>query len=277
MKIKPVKDWELERYLLGELPGRRMDEIKKLLEADSELEEALAALKRSNEEILNFYPPEAMAPQIKAQVETQRTDTGREDTIKRPVLLKRLLYASPVFAAALVVLFIVFQNPGGRTTQDIQGLQGTRIKGIETIDVSKPHILVHRKTNDTVELLESGDEARAGDLLQIAYVSVGARYGVILSIDGRGVVTLHYPESEDTEPILDPNKKTLLDSSYELDDAPDFERFFFITSKSKIDVQAILSSAKGLAEHLETSENEELDLPDSLSQFSLLVKKGESQ
>jgi hypothetical protein len=254
-----------------------MDEIKRLLEADSELEEALAALKRSNEEILNLYPPEAAAPQIKAQVETQRMETGREDEVKRPVFFKRLLYASPVFAAALLVLFIVFQNPGGNTTQDIQRLQGTRIKGTETIDVSKPHILVHRKTNDTVELLESGDEASAGDLLQIAYVSVEAQYGVIFSIDGRGVVTLHYPESEDKEPVLDPNRKTLLDSAYELDDAPDFERFFFITSKSKIDVQAILTRAKDLAEHPETSEIEELDLPDSLSQYSLLVKKGESQ
>jgi hypothetical protein len=254
-----------------------MDEIKRLLEADSELEKALATLKQSNEEILNLYPPETVAPQIKAHVETQRTDTGREDEVKRPVLFKRLVYASPVFAAALVVLFIVFQNPGGRTTQDIQGLQGTRIKGTEKIDESKPHILVHRKTNDTVELLESGDEASAGDLLQIAYVSVGEQYGVILSIDGRGVVTLHYPESEDKEPVLDPNRKTLLDSAYELDDAPDFERFFFITSKSKIDVQEILNSAKVLAEHAETSEIEELDLPDSLSQYSLLVKKGESQ
>jgi hypothetical protein len=272
MKTNPVKNWELERYLLGELPRRRMDEIKNLLEKDSELREELADLKRSNEEILKQFTPEAMVPQIKAQHETLQ-----ENKATQTVLLKRLLYASPVFAAALVVLFIVLQNPGGRTTQDIQGLQGTRIKGTETIDESKPHILVHRKTNDTVELLESGDSASAGDLLQIAYVSVGAPYGVILSIDGKGVVTLHYPTSEDKEPILDQNKKTPLPSSYELDDAPDFERFFFITSKSKIDVQAILSSAEVLAKDPETSHRADLDLPDSLSQYSLLVKKGESQ
>jgi hypothetical protein len=272
MKTKPVKKWELERYLLGELPRRRMDEIKRIMETDSELGEELTALKRSNEEILKQFPLETIVPQIKAHVET-----GQEDKATQPVLFKRLLYVSPVFAAALVVLFIVFQNPGGRTTQDIPGLQGTRIKGFETNDVSKPHILVHRKAKDTIELLESGDSASAGDLLQIAYVSVGAPYGVILSIDGRGVVTLHYPESEDKEPILDQNKKTPLASSYELDDAPNFERFFFITSKSKIDVQAILNSAEVWAEHLETSEREDLDLPDSLSQYSLLVKKGESQ
>jgi hypothetical protein len=270
MKINPVKDWELERYLLGELPSTRMEEIKKLLETDSELREELAALKRSNEEILKQYPPGTVVPQMKVQFEKSR---AAKET--RPILIKRLIYATPVLAAALVALIIVFQNPGGHTTQDIQGLQGTRIKGTETIDVSKPHILVHRKANDTVELLESGDKASAGDLLQIAYMSVGATYGVILSIDGRGVVTLHYPESEDKEPILDQDKKTLLPTSYELDDAPDFERFFFITSKSIIDVQTILKSAKVLAKHPKTSDLAELDLPDSLRQYSLLIKKGE--
>jgi hypothetical protein len=272
MKTNPFKSWELERYLLGELPPTRMDEIKKLLESESALREELAALERSNEEILKQYSPETVLPQIKASL-----DPGREDRVRQPILLKRLLYATPVFAAALVVLFIVFQNPGGRTTQDIQGLQGTRIKGTETIDVSKPHILIHRKTNDTVELLESGDKASAGDLLQIAYMSVGATYGVILSIDGRGVVTLHYPESEDKEPILEQDKKTLLPTSYELDDAPDFERFFFITSKSKIDVQTILNSAKVLAKHPKTLEKAALALPDTLGQYSLLIKKGEFQ
>ncbi len=270
MKTNRVKSWELERYLLGELPRRRMDEIRRILETDSVLKEELASLKRSNEEILAEYPTETMAPRIKA-----RGEKKYEDRTRQPILIRRLLYASPILAAALVVLFIVFQNPGGPTPKDIQGLQGTRIKGTETIDVSKPHILVHRKVNDTAELLESGDKASVGDLLQIAYVSVGAPYGVILSIDGRGVVTLHYPESEDEAPILDQDQRTLLSSSYELDDAPNFERFFFVTSKSRMDVHTILKSAKVLAENPDTAETAELDLPSSISQYSLLIKKGE--
>jgi len=98
MKTNPVKRWELERYLLRELPSTRMDEIKKFLETDSELREELAALKRSNEEILKQYPSEAVVPQIKAQLQA-----GREDKVRQPVLLKRLFYAAPVIAAALVV------------------------------------------------------------------------------------------------------------------------------------------------------------------------------
>jgi hypothetical protein len=272
MKTNPVKRWELERYLLGELPSKRMDEIKKLLEADSELRKELAFLTRSNEEILKQYPTEAVVPQIKAKFET-----GRESRPRQPVLLKRLVYAAPVFAAALIVLFIVFQNPGGRTVPDIEGLEGTRIKGTEKINKTKSYILVHRKVDDTVELLESGDKATAGDLLQIAYVSVGAPYGVIFSIDGRGVVTLHYPESKDKDPVLDQSERTFLSTSYELDDAPDFERFFFITSKSKINVQAILDSAEVLAKQTQTVAKADLDLSDSFGQYSLLIKKGGSQ
>jgi hypothetical protein len=270
MKIKPVREWELERYLLGELHTTRMDEIKKMLETDPKLREELDFLKSSSEEILAQYPPEVVVPRIKSQL----AEEGR-DRAGHPVFLKRLLYATPALAAVLVVLFIVFQDRGIRPGLEMEDLHGTRIKGTEKIDTSKPYILIHRKVDDTVELLESGDRARAGDLLQIAYASVGANYGVILSIDGRGVVTLHYPESEDKDPRLVQEKRALLSSSYELDDAPDFERFFFITSESEIDVQEVLDIAEALAKDTKTAETAELGLPSSISQYSLLIKKGE--
>jgi len=270
MKIEPVRGWELERYLLCELSPARMDEIKAMLETDPKLREKLNVLKSSNEEILEQYPPEVIVPRIKS-----RPKKGHEDKAGYPVLLKRLLYATPALAAVLVVLFIVFQDRGIRTGLDMEGLHGTRIKGIEKIDMSKPYILIHRKVDDTVELLENGDSARAGDLLQIAYTSVGANYGVILSLDGRGVVTLHYPESAGKDPTLSQDNRTLLSSSYELDDAPSFERFFFITSKSEIDVQEVLKSAKTLAKNIKKSKTDNLDLPDSFDQYSLLIKKGE--
>lgn len=270
MKTKQVRDWELERYLLGELPSTRMNEIKMQLETDSEFRKKLEALKRSNEQILKNYPPEAVLPQIKA-----RLNTEREDKIQQPVFVKRLIYVTPVLAAALVVFFFIFQNRGGQITQDIQGLQGTRIKGSETIDMSKPHILIHRKIDSDIELMKSGDRANVGDLLQIAYAPLGAAYGVIFSIDGRGVVTLHYPESVDEEPALEQDQRTLLPSSYELDDAPNFERFFFITSKTSVDVRTILERAKTLALNPKKSETADLDLPHTYNQYSLLIKKGE--
>ena len=129
MKIKPVMKWELERYLLGELPGRRMDEIKKLLEMDSGLKEELASLKRSSEEILKLYPSEAVVPQIKAQVETQRKDRGREDTVKRPVLLKRLLYASPVLRRLWSFSLSFFRIPVVAPHKTFKGFRAPESRG----------------------------------------------------------------------------------------------------------------------------------------------------
>jgi len=87
--------------------------------------------------------------------------------------------------------------------------------------------------------LKNGARAKAGDLLQLAYIPAGKTYGVIFSIDGSGIVTLHHPESKGNSSILKQEKKNLLPSSYELDNAPDFERFFFITTMEEIEVQSI--------------------------------------
>jgi hypothetical protein len=99
------------------------------------------------------------------------------------------------------------------------------------IDMRKTQIIIYRKTKDEVHLIRSGDAARKGDLLQIAYVSAGQPFGVIFSLDGSGAVTLHYPAEDLSSTKLQPNEQILLKTSYELDDAPAYERFFFVTAQ----------------------------------------------
>ena len=113
--------------------------------------------------------------------------------------------------------------------------------------MTKTQIIIYRKKGDEAEVLKDGELAKAGDLLQIAYVPAGKTYGIIISIDGNGVVTLHYPENINSSTILKQEKTVLLSSAYELDDAPEFERFFFITALAEINVQEILKQAKALA------------------------------
>jgi hypothetical protein len=126
-----------------------------------------------------------------------------------------------------------------------------------------------------VELLKNGVKAKAGDLLQIAYESAREIYGVILSIDGNGIVTLHYPEREDQSTVLKKGKKELLGSSYELDNAPGFERFFFITSMSEIDVADVIQKAKRLAQDVKRAKTGNIELIDPFKQTSILIIKGE--
>jgi len=141
--------------------------------------------------------------------------------------------------------------------------------------MTKTHLILHRKNNDVVELLENRDRAKAGDLLQIAYVAAGEPYGVILSIDGTGGVTLHYPEGKKESTILKQDKKILLRSAYELDEAPEFEGFFFITSKSIIRADEVLKSAEVLAKNPNRAKKENLELPETFSQSSIILIKGE--
>jgi hypothetical protein len=268
MKTDPVRDWELERFLLGELPDERINEIEVRMKTDSKLKERIHVLKQSNEETLQQYKSSDMTPKIEWRIKKEKANQKKRT---KPFLTKRLFYSVPAISAALVILFFVFQNPNRDINFSLPN--GTRIKGTMNIDRSKPHLLVYRKNDKDVDLLQDGDEAKAGDLLQIAYGSANENYGVILSYDGNGTVTLHYPENGSDSALLGDQKIVMLSLAYELDEAPDYERFFFVTSKSEIDVQGVMDTAKLLAQDSARARIEKLQLSNSYSQYSVLLKK----
>ena len=265
MKNKRPRTWELERYLLGELPSRRMEQIKRLELEDQDLRGEIERLRDSDPELLNRHPSEIMVPEILERYEENKRLAKIEEKT-RPSPLKRLLYAGPVLAATLVLLFVVFFRNG--TTPN-----HTRIKGEESIDFAKTQLIVYRKENSEIGVLKDGSPARAGDLLQIAYVPAGKTNGVIFSMDGSGIVTLHFPEHKKSSTHLEQEKKVLLASSYELDDAPAFERFFFITAMEEIDVEDVLKTAEKLAASPASARTSMLELPESYQQYSLILKK----
>lgn len=267
MENKRIKTWELERYLLGELPSHRMVEIEELLEENPEIKKEIEELKKSNQTILEQYPAESMVPQVLHRHEEEKHRKKIREKA-RFLTLKRLVYATPVIAAAFIVLFIVFHNTGTLPTD-------TRIKGLEDIDLTKTQIIIYRKKGDEAEILKNGELAKAGDLLQIAYVPASKTYGVIFSIDGNGVVTLHFPENENSSALLKQEKTVLLGAAYELDNAPEYERFFFITTTKEIDVKEIIKQAKSLADSPDSAIKGLLRLPETFSQFSILLNKGE--
>jgi hypothetical protein len=109
----------------------------------------------------------------------------------------------------------------------------------------------------------------------LAYVAAHAPYGIILSIDGRGGATLHYPPEKGSMTNLTQNKRVLLPNAIELDDAPGFERFFFLTSDSPIDPADIMERAKSMAADPENARVAKLKLPEGIEQSSLIILKGE--
>lgn len=265
MRNKRPRTWELERYLLGELSSRRIEEIRKLEQEDQELQGEIERLRNSNPELLKQHPSETMIPEILKRYEENKRRAGLEEKT-RPARLKRLLYAGPVLATALVLVFIVILRNGISPGT-------TRIKGEESIDFTNTQILIYREKNGKPELMMDGDLAQAGDLLQIAYVPAGKTDGVIFSTDGRGTVTRHFPEADSDSSILVQEKKVLLTFSYELDDAPEFERFFFITAMERIDVEDLVKKAEALAVSPASAKTAMLELPESYQQYSILLKK----
>jgi hypothetical protein len=262
MKNQNISDITLERYILKELPEERIVEIDSLCSRSSELKTRIEAIKSSNEEILNSYPEEKIAAEIKAKyniLKPGKKISGRSSKQN----IRRYIFPVLTVAAAAFLFFILpaiktsFNDLSINVPGDI-----TRQKGDEAV------IYLYRKTNNAVDNLISGSIAKSGDLLQIAYVSKTDKYGVIFSIDGRGTVTLHFPESNTASTKLITGKKISLNNSYELDDAPDFEKFILITSGSNLDVDTILNTAHKFAGNRENAAGKEIELSDLKQKYN---------
>jgi hypothetical protein len=277
MENMNLSEYTLERFVLGELPASRLAEIELRLPADAGLRERVEAIRKSNAQALARYPGELVISRIRAR--RPGVDGGRKRyTIPSSPFVRRVLLASA--SLALVFLFVVFVAPWQRRSNAgwgpvSGGRDSTRAKGAGQLAAADTRLLVHRKRQDHVELLENGVRGRAGDLLQLAYFSAEEAYGAILSIDGSGYVTLHFPETRFKPATLEIGKKTLLDYSIELDNAPGFERFFFVTSRQPFPPDEALTAARDLARSQEGARQEMLRLPPTFKQYSFIILKGE--
>jgi hypothetical protein len=254
-----ISDLQLEQYALGELSGAQELRVREELGRDVSLRARLSAIEDSNKEILAAYPPEQIVAQIKEKLFRQGATAARA-----PRRVNVLTWALP--AAAMVAIFLSFFIVREGVVPD-----ETRLKGMT------PHLNVFRKTMRGAEELPAGVLARRGDVLQLAYSAGEAKFGVILSVDGRGTVTWHVPSGYSggslSAPSLDPKGQVVLPAAYELDDAPGFERFFFVYSSKPFDVASVDRAARALATRPSSADREPLGLGGGLGQYSLLVKK----
>ncbi len=218
--------------------------------------EAEEFLRKSDEAIFERYPVETMGAEIRRRLESGR----KERSLFTPGHMVPLLAA----AALTIMIGIAAFYPS---------LTGSPVPGTERIKGMDPVLSVFRAEGESVNLLDERDRARAFDLLQLEYNGAGYPYGIIFSIDGRGVITLHYPASPAVVPQLDPGA-VLLPYSYQLDDAPDFERFFFVTSRERFAPEEVLEAARKLTE---SEGRGRLELPKHFNQSTLTILKEEME
>jgi hypothetical protein len=261
-------DWLLERIALGELPPEELTAARARLALEPEGLARLARLEADTASTLQRLPPADVAREVARRAEgAARTERAREAQEARPSPLRRFALAL-VPALALVALFVVVRpdvEPGGLSgasaTREV-----TRLKGLE------PQLVLHRQRGQAPELLTDGTRAAPGDVVQVAYVAAGSAHGAILSIDGRGTVTLHAPETGSQSAPLVASGTQALPRAYELDDAPAFERFFLVTSHAPFTLDAVLAAARALAATPE-ARSAPLALPTGLTQTSFTLEK----
>lgn len=257
-----LPEWLVERAALGEVPAASRSRIAR---ADAaELAARTAELRERDAAELRAHPAEPALAAIEREVARARsTRRARRRGMQAGFL---------AVAGAAVALVLVLRPRGGdQTTRPAEQtgsapaeVESTRVKG----DL---RLIAYRKAASKAERLAPGATVRAGDVLQLRYNGAGRRHGLIASIDGAGAVTLHFPDSEDAATDL-PSRTTDLPHAYALDDAPRFERFFFIADDQPIDVATTLARLRALAARPD-SDRAPLELPPHVRQLSLLLHK----
>ncbi|MBN2353557.1 MAG: hypothetical protein JXD23_13370 [Spirochaetales bacterium] len=265
-----IPDIVLERFLLGELDAERSENVRLRAETDETLRRRIEDLRRSNEELLKTHPAESMARAIRGKLEAAESAPERRRR-RRPIPI--LAFAGAAAAALAVFLFLpLVISPGSSGAAggpDVIRYKGDAASG-------SPSLAVYRLRGESVELLKDGAAVRPRDVVQVRYNALAKRYGAIVSIDGRGSVTLHWPLPPSTDVQLE-RAEALLPRSFELDDAPDFELFFFVTADAPFALDMVLAGAERLALSGNAARTRRLDLPSSFTHTSLMLVKENAQ
>jgi hypothetical protein len=255
-ELRTVPVLFLEQLALGELSEPMATAVRRRIAEDSAAQEHLRNIEAANGLFLSRFPPDQEVPRIRQRATAEMTKS------QGPTAKGRFAFAiasiAVVAVAALLVPLLARAPSGLMPTQF-----SNRLKGLE------PKLIVHLKTAAGAELLADGSFVRAGDVLQVSYVAAGHRYGAIVSVDGTGQVTLHYPKDSRAGPVLQPSGEVPLPFGYQLDSAPRFERFFLVVSDRPFSVDDVIAAAHRVGV------DDRLPLPGSFGQAFFTVNKAQ--
>lgn len=239
-----IPDWKLEKYLTGDLPAEEMREIRKMEEVDEIFANRVKMLREDNAAILKKLPFEKLSEKIAMM--PGRSNAGAGNTVRVNFKLVKLAAAAALVLAVMTVAVFsqrsISQEGGTVLANNADGSQvmevamvdqndDVRIKGLSA------RMEVWKKTGDSAVQMENLGEAREGDEIQLRYAVAEKCFGLLFSMDGNGTITIHMGH-ENRAVELEPGKMTTLPFAYKLDNAPKFEKFFFLTSKDEFELNA---------------------------------------
>jgi len=250
----------LERYRLGEVSARERKLVETELASDRALRFRYEALESQDMELRQRYPWEQST--LKNVNTADDSPVAAVGTWKSGRFPRRFPAGKRFLGICAATLLLCVLLPSvyllrGRSldgialgdTNEISGAGPDRLKGIEIQTELSIYLKENQPQTDEGRKLPDRTLLREGNTVQLAYLTPpgDVYYGVIFSIDGRSVVTLHYPYRRQQSAILTAGKRTFLDEAYTLDDAPDFEIFFMVVSQNPLDTESVLKTAEELA------------------------------
>jgi hypothetical protein len=225
-----VPDVVLERHRLGELLPEDARRVVAALAGSETLRTRLEAIDAADVRARQEYPAAALARDV-----LRRSARERE--------------TSPLFhwmipASVTLVAVLAFGYVGWRPFLASSPATMTPEAGDDRIKGPEATLMVFRDSQAGGEALRDGELARAGDVVRLGYRVADTGFGVIFSMDGRGILTQHLPDAGTAAAPLVPGSTVLLDAAYELDDAPAAERFYLVTARSPFDAGAIAAALR---------------------------------
>ena len=231
-----IPDWKLEKYLTGDLPAEEMREIREMEATDEIFAGRVKMLREDNAAILKKLPFEKLSEKIATM--PGHSNAGAGNTVRVNFKLVKFAAAAALVLAVMTVAVFSQRSLSEQNTQlmevamaDVSGDDGLRIKGLSA------RMEVWKKTGDSAVQMENLGEAREGDEIQLRYAVAEKCFGLLFSMDGNGTITMHMGEGNKAVG-LEPGKMTTLPFAYKLDNAPKFEKFFFLTSKNEFELNA---------------------------------------
>ena len=224
--VNKISDFKLERYLLGELPEKEMREFQERELSDEIFAARVAEMRLQGKRFVAENPFEALEAKMDEADESAR-DEGN-------VISGMWLKVAAALVIALGVFSMVILNrdvstyDSNATSMEVAMADvdnGTRIKGMQA------SLEVWKKTGDSAVQMANLGNAYEGDEIQLRYRVPQKCFGMLISMDGNGTVTMHMGEGNSAIE-LEPGKMTTLPFAYKLDNAPKFEKFFLLTSQN---------------------------------------------
>lgn len=223
---RAVSDLRLEQYALEELAPAARAALDRALAESPALRTRLDALVASDADIRAGGPIVRLAGGVAAGAARHRGQ-------RRMALATAMATLLAVVSAATWRWTIDRQVDPPPVTSSMAP-DGERVKGTGAA------LAIYRQTAGGSEALRDGDAARTGDVLRVGYQAARAGYGAILSVDGRGTVTRHYPPAGAAAAPLSAGALVLLNEAFELDDAPRWERFHLFASDRPFDLEPLV-------------------------------------